>query len=143
MTRFSNKFKKPCFSPVLGPFSPFLGKKDFPGKSSSVMHNFIWVSSTMPKFRKSWWYNSKKTPGRQKDGWKDGRIEGQTLLYRNVPATSKGPLMQIQKTAYLCVKTICQNCRVRTPTFRLKNHVIRPFNFWECKNFQACFIGIV
>ena len=41
----------------------------------------------------------------------------------------KGSLMQIQKTAYLRIKATCQNCRVTTPTFRLKNHVIRPFNF--------------
>ena len=39
----------------------------------------------------------------------------------------KGPLMLIQKTAYLRIKAICQNCRVTTPTLRLKNHVIRPF----------------
>ena len=41
----------------------------------------------------------------------------------------KGPLMQTQKTAYLRIKAICQNCLVITPTFRLKNHVIRPSNF--------------
>ena len=41
----------------------------------------------------------------------------------------KGPLMQIQKTAYLRIKAMCRNCRVTTHTFRLKNHVIRPFNF--------------
>ena len=41
----------------------------------------------------------------------------------------KGPLMQTQKTAYLRIKAICQNCLVITPTFRLKSHVIRPSNF--------------
>ena len=39
------------------------------------------------------------------------------------------PLMQIQKTAHLRIKAICRNCRVITPTFRLKNHVFRPLNF--------------
>ena len=32
--------------------SKFLDKKDFFQKPTSVTHNFIWVSSTMPKFRK-------------------------------------------------------------------------------------------
>ena len=30
MTKFSNKLKKPCFWPILGPFSQFWGKKIFP-----------------------------------------------------------------------------------------------------------------
>ena len=63
MTKFSNKLKKNCFWPILGSFPNFLGKKNFPGKSSSVTHNFTWVSSIMLKFRKSLWYNSKKMPG--------------------------------------------------------------------------------
>ena len=29
MTKFSNKLKKPCFWPILGPFSQFWGKKNF------------------------------------------------------------------------------------------------------------------
>ena len=29
MTKFSNKLKKPCFWPLLGPFSQFWGKKNF------------------------------------------------------------------------------------------------------------------
>ena len=32
MTKFSNKFKKPCFWPNLGPFSQFLGQKTFSWK---------------------------------------------------------------------------------------------------------------
>ena len=46
-TKFFFKFKKPYFwsiSPI------FLGKKVFP-KNRAVMHNFIRVSGTMPKFR--------------------------------------------------------------------------------------------
>ena len=50
MTKFSNKFKKHCFWPI---FPIFVAKKFFSRKSSSVMHNFIWVSSAIPKFRKS------------------------------------------------------------------------------------------
>ena len=48
MTKSFNKFKKPYF----GPFSHILGQKKFPWKSVSVTHNFIWVFSTKPKFRK-------------------------------------------------------------------------------------------
>ena len=47
------------------------------GKSSSVMYNFIWVSSTMPKFRKNEWYNSMKTL-RETDGQMKGQKDGQT-----------------------------------------------------------------
>ena len=68
------------------PISSFFGaKKVFPKKSSSVMHNLIMVSSTMPKFREIQWSNVKKTP-RQTTGWKDG----QTLFHRILPATARG-----------------------------------------------------
>ena len=32
MTKFSNKLKKPCFWPILGPFFKFWGKNIFPQK---------------------------------------------------------------------------------------------------------------
>ena len=86
MTKFFNKLKKPCFWPILGPFSQFLGQKFFSRKSGSVTHNFIWVSSTMPKFRKNWWYNSKKTPRQT-----EGRNDGQTLFHRALPVTARVP----------------------------------------------------
>ena len=38
---------------VLARFPHFWDKKIFPGKFGSAMPNFIWVSSTMPKFSKS------------------------------------------------------------------------------------------
>ena len=71
MTQFSNKFKKPCFGPIFGPFSPLLGQKDFPGKSGPVTHSFIWVSSTMPKLEKVNDTIQRKRPDRRKDGRKD------------------------------------------------------------------------
>ena len=82
--------KKTCFWSIFGPFSQFL-KKFFSRKSGSVKHNFIWVCSIMPKFRKNYWFNSKKTP-RQTEGQKDGQ-EGQTLFYRILLATAGGPEM--------------------------------------------------
>ena len=33
MTKFSNKLKKPCFWPILGPFSQFLRQKRFSWKT--------------------------------------------------------------------------------------------------------------
>ena len=53
MTKFFNIFKKTVFDPFLVHFPNFGGKKIFPGKSGSVTHNFIWVSSIIPKFRKN------------------------------------------------------------------------------------------
>ena len=70
MTKFFHKFKKPCFGSFLVHFPNFGGKKNFPEKPA-VTHNFILVSSTMPKFGKNQWYNPKKKV------WADGRMEGQ------------------------------------------------------------------
>ena len=53
MVKSFNKFKKPCFWPIFGPFSQILGQKKFARKSGSVTNNFIWVSSTMPKLKKT------------------------------------------------------------------------------------------
>ena len=58
-----------------GPFFSILRQKFFfLGKSGSVTHKFIWVSSTMPNSRKNLWCNYKKM-SRQKDWWKDGRMD--------------------------------------------------------------------
>ena len=78
MTQFSNKFKKPCFWPIFGPFSSFLGQKNFPGKSDSVTHNFIWVSSTMPILEKVNDTIQRKWEDRRKDRQKDWRKDGWT-----------------------------------------------------------------
>ena len=72
MTKFSINSKNPVFGPFWVHFPNFWGKNNFPGKSSSVTPNFIWVSCTITKFRKIQWCNSKKTPG-QTEGRKDGR----------------------------------------------------------------------
>ena len=44
--------QKTLFLAIFDPFSQFWGQKIFSRKSGSVAHNFIWVSSIMPKFRK-------------------------------------------------------------------------------------------
>ena len=47
MTKSLGKLKKPCFWPILGPFSQILRE------NLALTHNFIWVSSITPKFRKN------------------------------------------------------------------------------------------
>ena len=57
---------------------PFLGQKIFYQKSNLFTHKSIWVSNTMPKFRKNFSNsnsNSKKTSGR-KNGQKDLILQG-------------------------------------------------------------------
>ena len=49
MTKFFNIFKKPCFWSIF----PIFGEKIFFLENPAVTHNFIWVSSIMPKFRKN------------------------------------------------------------------------------------------
>ena len=70
MSKFLKKFKKPCFWPIFGLFSQFWGQKKFTGKLDDVTHNFIWVSSTMRKYRKNDKILRKRTEG-QKDGRTD------------------------------------------------------------------------
>ena len=82
--------KKPCFWPI---FPIFGAKNFFPRKSGSVVHNFIWVSSIMPKFRKNW-RNENNLTDRRTDVRMDGRTKGQkdrqTLFYMTLPATAEG-----------------------------------------------------
>ena len=56
---------------------------DFFSKKWAAIHNVRRASSTMAKFRKISWSNSKKTPG-QTSGGKDG----QSLFHRILPATA-------------------------------------------------------
>ena len=88
-------------SPIFGP------KKVFSKNSSSVRHNLIRVSSTMPKFREMQWFNSKKTPG-QAAGWKDR----QTLFHRILPATTRGLASTTAVDWHLKVKYIEYNVGV-------------------------------
>ena len=86
MTKFINLFKKHCFWRIFGPFSQFWGQNFFSRKSVSVTHNFIWVSSIMPR------YNSKKRPG-QTEGQTEGRKDVQTLFHRTLPTNAGGPII--------------------------------------------------
>ena len=50
MTEIFNNSKNPVFATFLVHFPNFEGKKHFHRKFSSVKHNLIWVSRTLPKF---------------------------------------------------------------------------------------------
>ena len=53
ITQFCNKFRKPYFRKIFGPFSSFLGKKFIFKKSGSITYNNTWASDTMLSFRKN------------------------------------------------------------------------------------------
>ena len=88
MTKFSSKFKKLCFWPILGPFSQFFGgKKIFlenPALSSTTSYGFLAPCQNSEKVNDT---IQRKCP----DRWKNGRMDGQTLFYRTLPATARGP----------------------------------------------------
>ena len=69
-----NKFKKPCFLSIF----PILRTKIFSGKSGYVKRNFIWISGTMPKFRKKLMIQLQENarPG----GRTEGMMERRTYL---------------------------------------------------------------
>ena len=92
MNTFSNKLKKPCFWPILGLFSEFLGQKKFSSKKSALSHTtsygFLAPCQNLEKINDT---NQRKCPDRRKDGQKDGWKDGQTLFYRPFLATAGGP----------------------------------------------------
>ena len=71
MTKFSNKFKKTCFWPILGPFSQFLGQKIF-------LENLALSCTTSYGF----WHHAKIQKKLmikfKENAWTDGRMEGWT-----------------------------------------------------------------
>ena len=70
--------------------------------SQKIWHNnLIRFSSTMPKFRETWWSNPWGIT-QQTAGWKDG----QTLFYRTFLATARGPTSTTAVDWYLKVKDI-------------------------------------
>ena len=89
MSKLFNILKNPYFWPIFGPFSKFLGKKYFL-ENLADMHNFIWISSTMPKFRKT----NNKIPRKYMAGRTDIRFDRQTLFHRTLLATARGPIYQ-------------------------------------------------
>ena len=71
MNTFSNKFKKPCFWSILGPFSQFFGQKNFPRKSDSVMH----ILAPCHSLQKVTDTIQRKHPDRQTEAWTEGQTD--------------------------------------------------------------------
>ena len=93
MTKFSNKFKKPCFWPI---FPIFGAKKIFlenPALSRTTSYGFLAPCQNLEKVNDT---IQRKHPERRTEGWtkgqKDGRKDGQTLFYRTLLATAGGPI---------------------------------------------------
>ena len=78
MTKFSNKLKKLCFWPVLGPFSQFLGQKNFfpknPALSCTTSYGILPPSQNLEEIISI----LRKRLGRRKDGRTDGRMDRRT-----------------------------------------------------------------
>ena len=85
MTKCFNKFKKPCFCPIFGPFSQFLRQKIFFWKiwlSFITSRRFLAPCQNLEQSNDT---ISRKCP----DRWKDGRKDGQTQFHRTLPTTAE------------------------------------------------------
>ena len=84
MTQSSNKLKKPCFWPI----SPiFVAKKFLPENLAllrTTSYGFLAQYQNLEKVNHT-------IQRKRLDRRKDGRTEGETLLYRTLPATAGGP----------------------------------------------------
>ena len=81
MTKFSNKFKKPCFLPIYGPFSQFWGQKKIfpenPALSRKTSHGILTPCQNLEK-------NNDVISRKHPDRWKDGQKgEGQMERWKN------------------------------------------------------------
>ena len=85
MTKFSNKFKRPCFWPILGLFSQFLAQKKFKiflenlALSCTTSYGFLVPCQNLEKVNDT---IQRKCP----DRWKDR----QNLFHRTLPVTVGG-----------------------------------------------------
>ena len=76
MTKFSNKFKKPYFWPILGPFSPIYGAKKIFLENLALSHTtsygFLAPCQNLEKVNDT---IQRKRLDRQKGGWKEGQTD--------------------------------------------------------------------
>ena len=76
MTKFLNKFKKPCFWSIFVPFSQFWGQKVFfpenPAPSRTTSYRFLAPCQNLKKTNNT---ISRKRQVRRKDGRTDGRTD--------------------------------------------------------------------
>ena len=93
MNKFSNKLRKPCFWPILGPFSEFWGLKKFSWKiwlcqtqlHMGFQYNAKIFKKLMMQFKENAWTD------RRTEGGTEGQKDGQTLFHRTLLATAGAP----------------------------------------------------
>ena len=98
MTKFFNKFKKPCFWPIFWSFSQFWGQKKFPENLPLPCLMLYRLLAPCQNLEDNDMI-PRKCQQRQKDGWKYGWKDGQTIFYMTLPATTWG-LMNIHQKSY-------------------------------------------
>ena len=83
MTKFFNKFKKPCSEPIFGPFSQFWRQKRFflenPTLSGTTSYGFLEPCQNLEKTND---IIPRKSPYRRMNGRTEGQKGGQTLFHR-------------------------------------------------------------
>ena len=85
MTKSFNKFKKPCFWPIFGPFPQILQQIFFP-ENMALSHTTLY-GLVVPC------QNSQKTNNTiPRKCLEEGQNNGQTLFYRTLLATTGGPI---------------------------------------------------
>ena len=99
MTKFYNKFKKPCFWLIFGPFFHFpnLGAKRFFWKirlSRTTSYGFLAPGQNLRKTNDT----IPRKRSRQTDERKEGQKDVQTLLHRTLSATAECPKKHIHRS---------------------------------------------
>ena len=95
---FSINWKYNVFGPFFGHFLNFGGKKNFPEKSGSVMHNFIWV--LIIQLHENACTNGKMEEWTER--WKDRQKARQTLFYRTLRATTGHSIINLFLKLFHC-----------------------------------------
>ena len=102
MTKFSNKMKKPCFWPILGPFPQFWGKKNFfsenPALPCTNPYEFL-----------------APIPRKCLDRRTDGRTEGRTdPILQDLSGYSRGPKTDRHEDIQMDTKAKKKNLKTNT-----------------------------
>ena len=83
MNKFFNKFKKPCFWSIFGPFSQFGGKKN-QAVSHTTSYRFLAPCQNLEK-------TNDTIPRKHPDTQKGRKKDRQNLFYRTLPANVGDP----------------------------------------------------
>ena len=99
LTKFFNKFKKPCFWPIF----PNFGTKTFflenPALSCTTSYGFLALCQNSEKTNDT---IPRKHQDRRTDERTEGRKDGQTLFYRTLLATTRGPKKKSRNWLLIC-----------------------------------------